>query len=95
MIDIAEMFAKHEFEFLKDADMEGQPSKRKDLCAFILLDKLVPRNNCIIGSASHDIIYLSVDLYALAHAATEEDIITLIRLGVRLEDEEACLVMAV
>jgi hypothetical protein len=93
MLDIEATFEKHKDKFLKNPDLQDHTSLRTDMCALILLDKLVPHKNCIIGCAEHDKIYLDVDLPALAKAAVEEDIITLIRLGVMFDEESNSLAM--
>lgn len=96
MIDVAHAF--HQFrddEFLHFDRIENPPSKRRDLCAFILLDKLVPSALDIIGYAKHEEIVLEVDPYQLAQVATEDDIRYLVRCGVRYDETEECLEMFV
>lgn len=81
--------------FIKYADScylreDSVPAKykvasRRDLCAFILLDALVPgkRLGDMVSAAEHDEIYLAVDPEELAASAvTEEDIKALVGLGV-------------
>ena len=70
-----------EFERIKDA-----PYKRSDLCAFIKLHELVPGDDRIIAAAEHDEIYFDIELDDLATAAIKDDIIYLIRCGVRITD---------
>jgi hypothetical protein len=101
-IDLKKTFEKYDGtdtdgtgELLEFSRIENPLSKRPDLCAFLLLDKLVPGNRDIVGDAGHDEIGLDVDLEALAEAATEEDIITLIRCGVRYDEEDNWLQMFV
>jgi hypothetical protein len=55
------------------------------LHAFNLLDKLVPGTRDMISAAEHDEIWLEVSPEELAKVATEEQIIDLIRCGVRYE----------
>jgi len=62
-------------------------STRPDLHAFILLDKIVPSEACIISAAEHDKIYLQTDIEELAKFAIKEDIIDLIRCFVNYESE--------
>lgn len=65
-----------------------------DLCAFILLDKLVPvKFGDIVCAAEHDEIWLSTDITKLAEVATEEDIKFLVGCGVRYSGEHNCLCM--
>lgn len=65
---------------------------RRDICAFIMLDKLAPcRAPNIIASAIHDEIYLATDLEALAMNATLQDIVDLVRCGVRYSASGLCM----
>ena len=88
MINIAETFAKLEDEKLSFKQIQDPPSDRSDLCAFILLDALVPGESHIVACAEHDEIWLDVDLDRLAEAATEEDIRTLRCCGVHFYPDE-------
>lgn len=91
--EIEQLF-REEFEdlFLEFQWNESLPSKRKDLCAFILLDRLVPRGVDIVAGAEHDEIYLDISLDDLAASkATKEDIEFLVRCGVRLGDYGLCM----
>jgi hypothetical protein len=83
MIDLHEIFKKFNIEHLAFERVENPPSSRCDLCAFLLLDKLLPgAGKRIIGSAERDQIFLSIDCKALAEVASENDILTLVRCGV-------------
>ena len=98
MIDnLKELFEKHEGEFLKfDRVPIGlRLSTRKDIHAFILLDKLVPGSSRMVSGAEHDEIFLGVGADQLAEVATEEDIIDLIRCGVFISKEFDGLAMFV
>ena len=86
--DLKEAFAAiPEDEFLEFKRVKAPFSFRPDLCAFIILDKLAPSDRDIIGGAEHDEIWLDVDLEKLSAAATEDDILTLVRCGVRWDDD--------
>jgi hypothetical protein len=74
-------------EFLAFERIAAPLHPRADLCAFLLIDKLAPKKGDIIGGAGHDEIWLGADLDALAANATEEDILTLVRCGVRWADD--------
>ena len=87
-MDIAALFEKHDDKSYKD-----QPDGPDDLTAFTLLNRLVPGAHRMISGAEHDQIWLDVDLDELAKVASEDDIITLIRCGVWLDDEDECLCM--
>lgn len=91
---ITELFEKHNDEYLKFSRIENPPSKRPDLCAFIKLDQIVPAKTDIVSAAEHDEIYLSPALEELG-AATEEDIIYLIRCGARIDSYGEGLAMFV
>ena len=96
-MNVEEMFEKHSDEYIKfeNVPLERKLSNRPDLCAFLLLEKLVPDTTDIVASAEHDEIFLGVDLDALEKVATEEDIITLIRCGVHYNSEYNALTMFV
>ena len=95
MIDVEAMFEKHANEFLKFRRVENKLHARPDVCAFLLIDKLCPGTEDIVVVAEHDQIFLSADVEDLAKAATEEDIVTLIRCGVRIDDDNSGLAMFV
>jgi len=82
-------------EFLHFERIQNPPSQRADLCAFLLLDKLVPEKRDIISCAEHDQIWLDVSDDDLAEVATEDDIVYLLRCGVWHDDDEECLCMFV
>lgn len=76
-------------EFLKFERVKAHESltTRPDLYALVFIDKLVPGNSDIIGDSAHDEIFLSVKPDDLAAVATHEDIIDLIRCGVRYDSQ--------
>lgn len=81
--EMAELFNRYEScEYLAFDRVANKLSKRHDLHAFIVLDKLFPDDYNIIECASHDEIYLSVNVEEFAEVATEELIIELVRCGV-------------
>lgn len=88
MINLQETFDKFEYNFSEFDKVVEKYSNRPDLHAFILLDKLVPSDNNIdiIGHAELDYICLDIDLEKLAEVATEDDILTLRRCGVRYDE---------
>jgi hypothetical protein len=61
--------------------------QREDLCAFVLLDRLIKSDKDIVSAAGHDQIWLGVELEELAKVATEEDIKFLEACGVFVSDE--------
>lgn len=83
MIDIKAAFDKHEGEFLKFDRVENKQCSRPDLCAFLLLDRLLPNEGRdIISAAEHDEIFLDTDISKLSEVSTEDDILMLVRCGV-------------
>jgi len=96
MIDIEKEFEKYDSVFCKFDQIQDKLSQRRDLCAFMYLDKLIPdQNGKIISCAEHDEIYLEVDISELAKVATEEDVLFLLRCGVRYDSELESLCMFV
>jgi hypothetical protein len=99
MIDLPATFKKfdsYDYGYRQFENIDNPPTSRPDLCAFLLLDRLVPKTGQdILGSASHDEVYINVDCEALAEVATEDDVLTLVRCGVRYDDEHDSLCMFV
>ncbi len=81
-----DLFEKREDEFLRYDRIEPKIELPHDLHAFNLLHKLVPRRQDMVVAAEHDEIFLSVEPDALEAVATEEQIVELIRCGVRLSN---------
>lgn len=81
-MDIKAEFAKHEEEFLKYEKITPAIG-RPDLHAFNLLDRLVPGKRDLISASAHDEYFLSIDVEELAKVATSEDVLVLVRCGVR------------
>lgn len=90
-----EQYQKHEGEYLEFNKVQNKTSMRRDVHAFNLLDKLVPGERDIVCAASHDEIWLDVDPQELAAVATEDQVIELIRCGVRYDSETDSLSMFV
>ena len=88
------MQAIHE-EFLEFDRVIHPLSKRPDLCAFMLLESLVPAADDIVAAAEHDEIFLSVKVDELNKAVTDEQLLTLVRCGVRYDSSYDCLSMFV
>lgn len=89
-------FDEYDDEFLKFERIgEGTPSLRLDLCAFLLLDKLVPDKFDIVADAAHEQIYLETNVEELASRATEQDVLYLRRCGVWFDEETDSLSMFV
>lgn len=89
---LEELFQTHENEFLEWEKVTNKLSQRTDLHVFIKLDQMCPSNLDIVAYAEHNEFFLSVSLEELAQVATEDDIIELIRCGVRLScDNGLCM----
>lgn len=95
MIDIQKTFEKCQDNYLKFKDLENKLHSRPDICAFLLIDKLLPSNNDIVSAAEHDVIYLDCDIEELSKVATEEDILMLCKCGVIYDSDYDCLSMFV
>jgi hypothetical protein len=85
--DIHECFERYNDEFLKFERIPNPPSQRPDLCAFLLLDRLVPGKRDIVSCAEHDEIWLDVDEEQFKKTATEEDVLYLTRCGIRWDPD--------
>lgn len=96
VINISETFEKCLNLPYEERSFDLVPNKqtaRRDLQAFLILDKLDLLNSRnIIGSSEHDEIYLDVDLDTLSQNASDEDILNLVRCGIRYSDSFDCLV---
>lgn len=82
-------------EFLKFRRVRVKIFGRPDLHAFALLDSLVPGTRDMVSDAEHGEIYLEVRPDALAAVVHEEEIIDLVRCGVRYDDALKSLAMFV
>lgn len=91
--ELEEIFEKHGDEFLTFDKVEGKRSNRTDLHAFLLLDELVPseRGCDIVSGARHDEIWIDTDVSKLAKVATEDQIIELIRCGIRYSEDSLAM----
>jgi hypothetical protein len=91
---LEDAFEKFEDDYLKFDRVENKLHARPDICAFILVDKLLPNDGVdIVCAAEHDGIFLDADCEKLAEFISEEDILTLVRCGVRYDSEIESLAM--
>ena len=74
-------------EYIRFERVTNKRSNRSDLHAFLLLDELVPGERDLVDGAEHDEIYLSVTLRELAAVINEDQILELVRCGVRCSYE--------
>jgi len=95
MLDLESLFEKHEAEYLKFDREQNPKHPRPDVCAFLLLHELAPRKTGrgMIEAAEHDEIWLDADVDEVAAKATEQEIVTLIRCGVRYDSENHLFAM--
>ncbi len=85
--EIEKLFEKHDdSEYLNFKRVENKLSLRRDLHAFIMLDRLFPGIVDIVSSSEHDIIWLDVSSEDIV-TLSEDQIIELIRCGVRFDEE--------
>jgi hypothetical protein len=85
------MFEAVADDFLKFERIEQPASPRRDLCGFLLLASLVPGSEPMISASAHDEYFLSIDVEQLAAVATEADVLTLTRCGIRYDASNDCL----
>lgn len=79
---LEERFDQFQDEFLKFERIENPPNKRRDICAFLMLDKYATDSGNIIEAADHDVIFLNFDESVL-DSVHDDVIIYLRRCGVR------------
>ena len=89
--ELQDLFETHKREYLKFEKILDPKSRRPDVNAFLILDALVPSNEDLISCAWHDNIGLGIDLRDLAEAASEDQVIELIRCGVRISNGHLCM----
>lgn len=97
MLDLHETFEKFNDDYIKFDLVKDKLHRLPDVCAFILLDKLVPseKDMDMVSAAEHDVIYLNTDCDKLAEVATEDNILTLTRCGVFYDSDVDSLSMFV
>ena len=100
MINIESTFEKYESEYRKFDRVENKLNAKPDLCAFLLLDRLVPDDPdddeyYMVCSVVDGTIYLDTDCQRLAEVAMDTDIRTLIRCGVLYDSDTDSLKMFV
>jgi hypothetical protein len=103
-VDFSEMTLEEIFEHLSEVEnlsclsfekkVANKLSKRSDLHAFILLDKLFPNDDRdIVSCAEHDEIYLDIDTDKLLEIATIDQIRELVCCGVHFDSSLPSLKM--
>jgi hypothetical protein len=89
--EMANLFSDENDERGKFDRVKNRLHKRPDLHAFLLLDQLVPGNFDMVSAAAHDEIFLDTNPEKLAEVAAREQVIDLIRCGVRYSDDSLCM----
>ena len=86
-------FNKYEDEYLCFRHVANKFSRRPDMHAFILLDKLIPGDGMsdLITATEHDQFFIGIEPEALATVATEEIILELVRCGIVYDEETESL----
>jgi hypothetical protein len=83
-----QQFSDHYREFDR---IEAPLSRRPDLHALLLLDEIVPEvDKGILGESTHEFIFLNIDMSAFAYDVTDDQILELVRCGVRIEGGFLC-----
>ncbi len=84
---------KHKDEYIEFDRVRKKYSKRPDVSAFILLDKLAPGGQDLITGCANGKIWLNVNINRLLTNATEEQLIDLRRCGVFYDKSNDSLAM--
>lgn len=85
MLDLKSLFEKHADEFLNFERVRFKHHPRPDVCAFLMLHDISPHERDMVRSAGHEEIWLDADVEAVAARADEDQIVDLIRCGVRYD----------
>lgn len=88
-------FEKFDDDFLYFAAV-SKPNRlhaRADICAFLLLDRIVPGNGRMVAAAEHNVIFLGVEPARLDANATDDEIRDLRRCGVVYSSQHDGLIM--
>lgn len=77
--ELENLFQQHGGEFRQFNKVQNKLSKRRDLHAFLLVDKIMDNQGCEDNIAMHG--RLNVTMIHLAERVTEEQVVELIRCG--------------
>lgn len=88
-------FEKHNEEYLYFDRVIDKKHSRPDICAFLILDEICNGETDIISGATYDEIWLSIDVEELSNKITDDQIINLVRCGVRVDEYNNSLAMFV
>lgn len=94
-MNLHDRFEAWDDEYLEFDRVKNKRSQRPDLHAFLLLDELFPQPGFdMLCGAEHDEVWLSVKLEQVENL-TDEQILELVRCGVRHCNDHNCLGMFV
>ena len=91
--DLAEWFNVNFDEYLHFERVDDKITNRPDLEALLMLDKQYDSNVGILGGVNYEEVFLNVDLNKID--LTEDDVIKLLRCGVRYDSDSESLSMFV
>lgn len=85
--DVVNLFEELDDEYLEVERVDSPLHPRCDIAALLLVHKIVGGTRDMIVASEHDVIYLDATADSMAEAdVTREQILELIRYGVRLGD---------
>jgi len=93
--NLKKVFKQFDDDFIEFDRVKNKLSSRPDIHAFILLNQLCPGTRDMVSAAEHDEIFLDVEVDELSKAATKEQILELVRCGVRYDTSTDSLAMFV
>lgn len=91
-MDINERFEVADDEYLKFERIENKRTQRPDLHAFLLLDEMFPGTTDMVTCAEHDEFWLEPE--GRLNLLSDEQILELVRCGVRYDALCDCLAMS-
>jgi len=86
LIDMFEEIGNEPFESIRFSNIENPVHPRPDICAFLLLHEWVGGTGDMVCAAEHDEIFLDVELGALAAVITRDQVRTLVRCGLHVDE---------
>jgi hypothetical protein len=92
--ELKALFEKHSDEHSRFDRVVNPLHPRPDICAFLMLDRMVPEpGQDMVVNARDEEFYLHVDPAAVAAVITEDEVITLRRCGVTYDNQFDALMM--
>ena len=86
------LWEKYNDEYLMFSKIKNPLHHRRDICALLMLDKIKggTSSGSIIDASEHDEYYIDIDCEKFAAVVSEQQIIDLIRCGVRYDTGLGC-----